>query len=90
MSISEEMRLQPDYAKSIYFPGGLSGATHFLKPERIISQLIGDLVILGIYYRLIDELKARKKTSNGEQIIALFYSEKEKDFHVIRKDKEGG
>lgn len=59
MSISEEMRLQPDYAKSIYFPGGLSGATHFLKPERIISQLIGDLVILGIYYRLIDELKAR-------------------------------
>ncbi len=80
----------PDYAKGRYFPGGLSGATYFLIPELIIPRFKSDLYRLGISCKQIEESEARKKTSDGVQIIAIFYSEIEKDFHVIRKDKEGG
>lgn len=81
---------QPDYAKIRYFPGGLCGEKYFLIRELIIPRTIQDLSILGINCKQVDEERARDRTLDGEQIVALFYSEIENDFHFIRKDKEGG
>lgn len=81
---------QPDYGHDKYFPGGFSGEYVFLKEELLVQRIISDLKLVGITCTVISETEARKRTTCGQQVVALFYSSIENDFHFIRKDKEGG
>ena len=77
----------PDFYHDIYFPGGLSGEMKFLKRELLTERLINDLDSIGIYCSVISEEEARKPTQQGKQVVALFYSKIENDFHFSSLDR---
>lgn len=80
----------PDFYHDIYFPGSLSGELKFLEKDLLAERLFNDLSLLDISCSIISKEEAHKRTQQGKQVVALFYSEVENDFHFIRKDKEGG
>ncbi len=80
----------PDYARDLYFPGGISGRVHILNEQDLIDGFISDMKQLGIEAKIISPKKARERTVAGIQVIALYFSKYENDIHFFRKDKEGG
>ena len=79
-----------DLKHNFYVPGFISENANELIASQMVENFIKDMEVLGIRAEVIFRKEAKEVEEEGNQIVALFYSWIDNDFHFIRKNKEGG
>lgn len=79
----------PDLEHNFYVPGFISGNADDLIPTKMVENYIKDMEVLGKKAEVITREQAKETEKEGNQVVALFYSWIDNDFHFIRKNKEG-
>lgn len=82
---------EPDYSRGRYYPGGIIHQYSYISRKTLVERLTQDLQLIGINCKVISEEEARTCKEPGKQIVAIYYlNVEENDFHMIRKDADGG
>jgi len=79
----------PDLKHNFYVPGFISGNADDLIETELVENFINDAEVLGKHAEVITREQAKKGEKEGNQVVALFYSWIDNDFHFIRKNKGG-
>lgn len=79
----------PDLKHNFYVPGFISGSTDDRIATEFVDNFIKDAEVLGKHAEVITREQAKEVEKEGNQVVALFYSWIDNDFHFIRKNKGG-